>query len=135
MSSNFSPMYFEQPIVIFDTTESVNSTTGSFVLYGGVSINADYNSTHTSSGAFVLSGGMAVQKDVSVGGIQHIYNVTESTGINDGALIVDGGVGIANIAEIAAAGADMFVAGSAIFNTNDYAATIAAMREQLASVR
>ena len=95
MSSNFSPMYFEQPIVIFDTTESVNSTTGSFVLYGGVSINADYNSTHTSSGAFVLSGGMAVQKDVSVGGIQHIYNVTESTGINDGALIVDGGVGIA----------------------------------------
>jgi len=50
-------------------------------------------------------------------------------------LEVDGGVGIANIAEIAAAGADMFVAGSAIFNTNDYAATIAAMREQLASVR
>jgi len=95
MSSNFSPMYFEQPIVIFDTTESVNSTTGSFVLYGGVSINAAYDTLDTSSGAFVLSGGMAVQKDVSIGGIQHIYNVTESTGINDGALIVDGGVGIA----------------------------------------
>jgi ribulose-phosphate 3-epimerase len=49
-------------------------------------------------------------------------------------LEVDGGVGINNIAEIAAAGADMFVAGSAIFNTDDYAATIAAMREQLARV-
>lgn len=49
-------------------------------------------------------------------------------------LEVDGGVGIANIAEIAAAGADMFVAGSAIFNTDDYAATIAEMRRQLASV-
>ncbi|MBR9828593.1 MAG: ribulose-phosphate 3-epimerase [Oceanospirillales bacterium] len=49
-------------------------------------------------------------------------------------LEVDGGVGIANIAEIAAAGADTFVAGSAIFNTDDYAATIAAMRAELAKV-
>lgn len=49
-------------------------------------------------------------------------------------LEVDGGVGVGNIAEIAAAGADMFVAGSAIFKTPDYAATIAAMREQLARV-
>ena len=93
--SNFSPMFFEQPIVIFDTTESLNSTSGAFVLYGGVSINANYQTIDTSSGAFVLSGGMAVQKDVSIGGIQHIYNDTQSTGINDGALIVDGGVGIA----------------------------------------
>ena len=49
-------------------------------------------------------------------------------------LEVDGGVGVGNIAEIAAAGADMFVAGSAIFNTPDYAATIAALRAQLAKV-
>ena len=49
-------------------------------------------------------------------------------------LEVDGGVKIDNIAEIAAAGADTFVAGSAIFNTPDYAATIAAMRAQLATV-
>ncbi len=48
-------------------------------------------------------------------------------------LEVDGGVGVANIAEIAAAGADTFVAGSAIFNTDDYKATIDLMREQLAS--
>ena len=47
-------------------------------------------------------------------------------------LEVDGGVGVGNIAEIAAAGADTFVAGSAIFNTDDYAATIAAMRAELA---
>ena len=43
-------------------------------------------------------------------------------------LEVDGGVKVDNIAEIARAGADMFVAGSAIFGSRDYAATIAAMR-------
>lgn len=47
-------------------------------------------------------------------------------------LEVDGGVGVGNIAEIARAGADTFVAGSAIFNTDDYAQTIAAMRAELA---
>jgi ribulose-phosphate 3-epimerase len=49
-------------------------------------------------------------------------------------LEVDGGVGVNNIAEVADAGADTFVAGSAIFNQPDYAAVIAEMREQLASV-
>jgi ribulose-phosphate 3-epimerase len=49
-------------------------------------------------------------------------------------LEVDGGVGVANIAEIAAAGADTFVAGSAIFNHPNYAEVIAQMREQLAKV-
>ena len=92
--SNFSPMFFEQPIVIFDTTESLNSTSGAFVLYGGVSINAKYQTVDTSSGAFVLSGGMAVQKDISVGGIQRIYNIVDSVSTSTGALIVDGGVGI-----------------------------------------
>ena len=47
-------------------------------------------------------------------------------------LEVDGGVKVNNIAEIAKAGADTFVAGSAIFNTDDYAATIQAMRAELA---
>ena len=47
-------------------------------------------------------------------------------------LEVDGGVGVNNIAEIAAAGADTFVAGSAIFGQPDYAAVIADMRKQLA---
>ncbi len=49
-------------------------------------------------------------------------------------LEIDGGIKIDNIAEVARAGADTFVAGSAVFNTPDYAATIAAMREQLAKV-
>ncbi len=47
-------------------------------------------------------------------------------------LEIDGGVKVDNIREIAAAGADTFVAGSAIFNTDDYAVTIAKMREQIA---
>ncbi|WP_420599220.1 ribulose-phosphate 3-epimerase [Neptuniibacter sp.] len=49
-------------------------------------------------------------------------------------LEIDGGVGIGNIREIAEAGADTFVAGSAIFNTDDYKATIDKMRQQLALV-
>ncbi len=47
-------------------------------------------------------------------------------------LEIDGGVTVANIREIAAAGADTFVAGSAIFNQADYAEVIKAMRAELA---
>ena len=47
-------------------------------------------------------------------------------------LEVDGGVKVDNIAEIARAGADTFVAGSAIFGAKDYKATIAEMRAELA---
>ncbi|HHX2498868.1 TPA: ribulose-phosphate 3-epimerase [Neisseria subflava] len=50
------------------------------------------------------------------------------------ALEVDGGVKTDNIAEIAAAGADTFVAGSAIFGKPDYKAVIDEMRQQLAKV-
>jgi len=46
-------------------------------------------------------------------------------------LEIDGGVKIDNIQKIAAAGADTFVAGSAIFNTVDYKTTINSMREEL----
>ncbi len=48
-------------------------------------------------------------------------------------LEVDGGIKVANIGRIAAAGADTFVAGSAIFGAADYAATIAAMRREVAN--
>ena len=48
-------------------------------------------------------------------------------------LEIDGGVKVDNIGEIAAAGADTFVAGSAIFGSGDYAKTIAAMRAEIAS--
>lgn len=50
-------------------------------------------------------------------------------------LEIDGGVKVDNIAEIARAGADTFVAGSAIFSTKDYKATIAAMRAQLSNAK
>jgi ribulose-phosphate 3-epimerase len=50
-------------------------------------------------------------------------------------LEVDGGVKADNIAEIARAGADTFVAGSAIFGASDYNATVAAMRAELARVK
>ena len=113
MASNFSPMYFEQPIVIYDTTQSLNSTSGSFVLYGGMSINAAYQSTDTSSGAFVLSGGVGIQKRLNVGGITHISDTTESEGTNSGALIVDGGVGIAKNLHV---GADTFITGNLYVN-------------------
>jgi ribulose-phosphate 3-epimerase len=47
-------------------------------------------------------------------------------------LEIDGGVKVDNIGEIARAGADMFVAGSAIFGSKDYKATIEAMRREIA---
>ena len=46
-------------------------------------------------------------------------------------LEIDGGVKVDNIGEIAAAGADTFVAGSAIFGSDDYATTIAAMKSEI----
>ena len=50
-------------------------------------------------------------------------------------LEIDGGVKVENIGEIAAAGADTFVAGSAIFGSSDYRATIAAMRAAIDAAR
>lgn len=50
-------------------------------------------------------------------------------------LEIDGGVKLENIGDIAAAGADTFVAGSAIFNSADYATTIAEMRRAIAAAR
>lgn len=49
-------------------------------------------------------------------------------------LEVDGGVGLNNLQAVARAGADTFVAGSAIFGSPDYVATISQMRNQLASL-
>ncbi|MEE4161482.1 MAG: ribulose-phosphate 3-epimerase [Woeseiaceae bacterium] len=50
-------------------------------------------------------------------------------------LEIDGGVKVGNIGAIAAAGADTFVAGSAIFGSEDYEETIAAMRREIAAAR
>lgn len=50
-------------------------------------------------------------------------------------IAVDGGIKSDNIAEVAKAGANMFIAGSAIFNQSDYAAVIREMRQQLSTVK
>lgn len=58
----------------------------------------------------------------------------EASGRNDIRLQIDGGVTLDNIADIAHAGAEIFVAGSAIFGASDYAERIQAMRSVLATV-
>lgn len=63
--------------------------------------------------------------------LNKLRSVRERIGGRDVWLEVDGGVKVENIRAIAEAGADTFVAGSAIFGTSDYTATIAAMRAQL----
>ena len=65
--------------------------------------------------------------------ITEVRRRIEASG-RDVILEVDGGVKIDNIAKVAAAGADAFVAGSAIYGAKDYAAAIAAMRAELATV-
>lgn len=66
--------------------------------------------------------------------IEQVRSLTDLYAAESGRRIlieVDGGIKADNIAEVAAAGADTFVAGSAIFNQPDYAAVIAEMRRQL----
>ena len=63
--------------------------------------------------------------------IENARKLIELTG-RDIRLEVDGGIKIDNIRRVADAGADTFVAGSAIFNTPDYQGVIAAMRAELA---
>ncbi|WP_434354185.1 ribulose-phosphate 3-epimerase [Psychrobacter sp. HD31] len=65
--------------------------------------------------------------------IKQVRKLIDASG-RDIRLEVDGGVKASNIRAIAEAGADMFVAGSAIFNQDDYAQAIDEMREQLALV-
>jgi ribulose-phosphate 3-epimerase len=62
--------------------------------------------------------------------IERLRKLVEASG-RDIRLEVDGGIKVDNIRSVAAAGADTFVAGSAIFGRPDYAAVIAAMRREL----
>ena len=64
--------------------------------------------------------------------IEHARKRIDATG-RDIRLEVDGGIKADNIAQVASAGADTFVAGSAIFNAKDYAGVVRAMRDQLAT--
>ncbi len=64
--------------------------------------------------------------------LQRARKIIDNSGLNI-RLQVDGGVKVDNIGQIARAGADTFVAGSAIFGERDYARVIAAMREEVAA--
>lgn len=65
--------------------------------------------------------------------VRDVRQLIDASG-RDIRLEVDGGIKANNIRAIAEAGADMFVAGSAIFNQDDYAGAISAMRTELAAV-
>ncbi len=69
----------------------------------------------------------------ALGKLEQARQIIDAAG-RDIRLEVDGGVKVENLGEVAAAGADTFVAGSAIFGSDDYGATIAAMRQVLAGV-
>ncbi|NIH15834.1 ribulose-phosphate 3-epimerase [Serratia symbiotica] len=69
----------------------------------------------------------------TLGKLRQVRKLIDASG-RDIRLEVDGGVKVDNIAEIAAAGADMFVAGSAIFGKPDYHKVIDDMRRELAKV-
>ena len=66
----------------------------------------------------------------ALGKLRQARKIIDDSGL-DIRLEIDGGVKVDNIGEIAAAGADTFVAGSAIFGSDDYAATIAAMKTEI----
>jgi len=66
--------------------------------------------------------------------LKQVRQMIDRTGKNI-RLEIDGGVKVDNIAQIAAAGADTFVAGSAIFNTPNYQEVIGQMRAEIAKVR
>jgi ribulose-phosphate 3-epimerase len=70
--------------------------------------------------------------DGTLAKIARVRELIERSG-RDIRLEVDGGIKVGNIGAVAAAGADTFVAGSAIFGTSDYAGTIAAMRRAIAA--
>jgi ribulose-phosphate 3-epimerase len=70
--------------------------------------------------------------DSSLDKLRQARSVIDACG-RDIRLEIDGGVKTGNIREIAAAGADTFVAGSAIFGSDDYAATIAEMKKEIAA--
>jgi ribulose-phosphate 3-epimerase len=65
--------------------------------------------------------------------LQQVRKLIDASG-RDIRLEIDGGVTVDNIAEIARAGADMFVAGSAIFGSGDYKGTVGKMRKELSAV-
>ena len=71
---------------------------------------------------------------VALSKIAQLKALAHANNRDDLIIEVDGGVKADNIAQIAKAGANMFVSGSAIFNSDDYAQTISKMRANLANI-
>ena len=70
--------------------------------------------------------------DSSLDKLANAREIIDASG-RDIRLQIDGGIKVENIAQAAEAGADTFVAGTAIFGSDDYKATIAAMRSAISS--
>ena len=66
--------------------------------------------------------------------IRALREMADARGLHDLWIEVDGGIGPQNVAEVARAGANVFVAGSAVFGAPDYAAVIAAMKENASRI-
>jgi len=66
----------------------------------------------------------------SIGKIKRLRKMLDERGLK-AILEVDGGIKVSNIKEVSKAGADMFVAGSAVFGSGDYKKTIEAMRKEM----
>ena len=99
MSNYTSPLYYNQALIILDTTPVTSQTQGSMVLYGGLNVNSTRESTNQSTGSVVFYGGVGVQGTIQGGFANFKNNVTiqsttESVDIDSGALVIEGGVGI-----------------------------------------
>ena len=124
MVSLTSPLYHEQPIVIFDTTQSNSSTSGSLVIYGGVSLSSTQDSLSVSSGNFVSYGGIGIAKSLNVGGNSNltgqlrVTNTTQSLSVTTGAFQLTGGAGIGgnlNVGGNAVISGDLYVSGTTTY--------------------
>ena len=124
MVSLTSPLYHEQPIVIFDSTQSNSSTSGSLVIYGGVSLSSTQDSLSISSGNFVSYGGIGIAKSLNVGGNSNltgqlrVTNTTQSLSVTTGAFQLTGGAGIGgnlNVGGNAVISGDLYVSGTTTY--------------------
>lgn len=118
MSNYTSPLYYNQALIILDTTQSTSLTQGSLVLYGGLNVHCTTQSTHQTSGSVVVHGGVGITGKVNAGFADFtndvvIKSTTESVDIDTGSLVVKGGVGIKQNLNV---GGDTIIAGNLTVN-------------------
>ena len=118
MSNYTSPLYYNQALIILDTTQATSLTQGSLVLYGGLNVHCTTLSTHQSSGSIVVHGGIGIIGKLNAGFADFkndvlINSTSESVDIDTGALVVKGGVGINHNLNV---GGDTIIAGNLTVN-------------------